>query len=228
MIQAVILAAGRGTRMGDLTNNTPKPMLSVYGKPILEHILDNLPDEVSEIIFVIGHRGELIKEYFGDFFGGKSVKYAYQDDLNGTAGAVHTAKDFIKGKFLVLNGDDLYHHSDLKRLINNDLAILTKEVDNPERFGIVKTDGDGNLVEIIEKPKEHIGNLANIGAYILNKDFFNYEPVKISEKEFGLPQTLAKMAKDYKIKVEKAEFWQPVGYPEDILTAEKVIDDFSK
>lgn len=226
MMQAVILAAGRGVRMGELTENSPKPLISVGEKPILEHILNNLPEDVSDVIFVVGYRGNLIKSYFGDSYGGRGIKYVHQEDLNGTAGAVSLAKDFIKGKFLVLNGDDLYHSSDLKKLISHDLAVLTKEVDNPERFGIVKMDSDGNLVEIIEKPKEYVGNLANIGAYTLNKEFFNYEPVKISEKEFGLPQTLAKMAKNHKIKVEKAEFWQPVGYPEDILKAENVIDKF--
>jgi NDP-sugar pyrophosphorylase family protein len=229
MIQAVILAAGRGTRMGDLTNNIPKPMLFVDGKPILEHILNNLPEEVSEIIFVIGHKGELIKDYFGDSYNGKDIKYVEQKDLNGTAGAVHCAKDLLNGKFLVLNGDNFYHHSDLKKFINYDLGVLTKEVDNPCEFGIVKTDENGNLLEIIEKPTEYVGNLANIGAYVLNKKFFNYDLVKkkVSDKEYGLPQTLARMAKDYKVKVGKADMWHPIEHPENILTAEEVVKKFT-
>ncbi len=218
--------------MGDLTNDSPKPMLRVNGKPILEYTLDNLPEEISEIIFVIGYKGDLIKSYFGDEWKGRKIKYVVQENLNGNAGALHCAKKFLEDKFMVLYGDDLYHRSDLEKLVNNDsLVVLAKEVDNPGHLGALVIDNNGYLLEIIENPTENYGNLVNTGAYLLNKKFFDYQLVKkstkISEREFGLPQTLATMAKDYKIKVEKAEFWQPVGYPEDILKAEKIISQFS-
>ncbi len=219
--------------MGDLTNDTPKPMLRINGQPILEHTLANLPDEISEVIIVIGYKGDLIKSYFGDEWKGRKIKYVIQENLNGSGGALHCAKEFLEDKFLVLNGDDLYHRSDLKRLINNEPPVLlTKEIENPKRFGVVKTDNNGYLLEVIEsgRPSDENLNLVNIGAHFLNKKFFDYQLVKksteISEKEFGLPQTLATMAKDYKIKVEKAKFWQPIGYPEDILKTEKIIKQF--
>ncbi len=230
-MQCVILAAGRGVRMGDLTNDTPKPMLKVNGKPILEYTLNNLPEEIDEIIFIIGYKSDLIKSYFGDEYKGKKIKYVVQENLNGSAGALLCAKEFLQDKFLVLNGDDLYSKSDLEKFIANEPpAILAKEVENSGRFGVLKIDDNGCLLEIIEAPKENHGNLVNTGAYLLNNKFFDYELVKkttqILEKEFGLPQTLATMAKDYKIKVEKANFWQPLGYPGDILNAEKVIEKF--
>lgn len=210
--------------MGDLTNDLPKPLLRLNGQPILEYTLANLPEEISEIIFVIGYKGDLIRAHFGNEYKDKKIRYVLQKDLNGSAAALNCAKDFLKEKFLVLNGDDLYCRPDLENLINNDsLAVLAKEVDNPGRFGVIKTDKDGYLLEIIEKPTADCGNLVNTGAYFLNKKFFDYEMVRISEKEFGLPQTLAKMVKDYKVKVKKANFWHPVGYPEDILKAEKII-----
>jgi len=213
--------------MGELTNDTPKPMLKIKGKPILEYTLNNLPAEIDEIIFIIGHKGDLIKSYFADEYKGKKIKYVLQENLNGSAGALHCAKDFLEDKFLVLNGDDLYCFPDLKKfIVSEPLAILVKEVGNPERFGVIKIDGEGNLSEIIEKPKENRGNLVATGAYLLNKKFFDYEMVKIPSGEFGLPQTLATMTKNYKIKVIKAEFWQPLGYPEDILKAEKIIEKF--
>jgi len=233
-MQCVILAAGRGVRMGELTNDTPKPMLRINGQPILEYTLANLPEEISEIIFVIGYKGDLIKSYFGDEWKGKKIKYVIQENLNGSGGALHCAKNFLKEKFLVLNGDDLYDCSDLEKLIANEPpALLVKKVNKLGRLGAIKTDANGYLLEIIEsgEPRDENLNLVNIGAYLLNKNFFDYQLVKksteISEKEFGLPQTLAKMAKDYKVKVEKAKFWQPVGYPEDILRAEKIINQFS-
>ena len=230
-MQCVILAAGRGVRMGDLTNDAPKPMLRIKGRPILEYTLANLPEEISEVIFVIGYKGDLIKSYFGDEYKGKKIKYVVQENLNGGAAALHLAKEFLDETFLVLNGDDLYQKSDLKKLINNEPpAFLAKELDEPPgRFGVCKTNSDGYLLEIIESgmPRDENIKLINSGAYFLNKIFFDYPLVKkstkIDEKEFGLPQTLATMAKDCKIKVEKAEFWQPVGYPEDILKAEEII-----
>jgi len=232
-MQAAILAAGRGVRMGDLTNDSPKPMLKVNGKPILEYTLDNLPEEISEIIFVIGYKGDLIKSYFGDEWKSRKIKYVVQENLNGGAAALHCAREFLEDKFLVLNGDDLYGRSDLEKLIKNEPpALLVKEVDKLGRLGAIKTDANGYLLEIIEsgEPRDENLKLVNIGAYLLNNRFFDYPLVKksteISEKEFGLPQTLATMAKDYKIKVEKAEFWQPLGYPEDILKAEKIIHQF--
>lgn len=215
--------------MAELTNDLPKPMLRINGQPILEYTLANLPEEISEIIFVIGYKGDLIRAHFGNEYKDKKIRYVLQENLNGSAAALHCAKDFLKEKFLVLNGDDLYCRQDLENLINNDsLAVLAKEVDNPGHLGALKTDDNGYLLEIIENPKENYGSLVNTGAYFLNRKFFDYEmvkknPLEISEKEFGLPQTLAKMVKDYKVKVKKANFWHPVGYPEDILKAEKII-----
>lgn len=231
-MQAVILAAGRGVRMGELTNDTPKPMLKISGKPILEYILANLPDEISEIIIVVGYKEEIIESYFKDHYQNKKIKYVVQNELNGSGSALHSAKEFLHDKFLVLNADDLYSRSDLEKFIANDPpAVLAKEVQNSSRFGVLKIDDNGCLLEIIEAPKENHGNLVNTGAYLLNNKFFDYKLVKKStqvlEKEFGLPQTMIKMNKDYKIKVEKAEFWQPLGYPEDILKAEEIIHQFS-
>lgn len=231
-MQAIILAAGQGIRMRPLTNNICKPMLQIKGKPILEYTLANLPEEISEIIFIIGYKGDLIRTHFGNEYKNKRIRYVLQKDLNGSAAALRCAKDFLKEKFLVLNGDDLYCRPDLKNLINNDsLAVLAKEVDNPGHLGALKTDDNGYLLEIIENPKENYGSLVNAGAYFLNRKFFDYEMVKkstkISEREFGLPQTLVKMTKDYKVKVEKAKFWQPIGYPKDLKKAEEIIDRFS-
>lgn len=230
-MKAVILAAGRGVRMGHLTKDTPKPMLRVNGRPILEYTFNSLPEEISEVIIVIGYKGEIIKFHFGDVYANKKIKYVVQNALNGSAGALYCAKNFLKEKFLVLNGDDLYYRPDLEKFVKNEPpAMLAKESDEPKRYGVIKVDGDGNFSEIIENPEEDFGNLVNIGAYLLDKKFFDYKMVKkslkVEEKEFGLPQTLLQMKKDYKIKVIMAQFWQPVGYPEDIVKAEKIIGQF--
>lgn len=225
-MQAVILAAGRGKRMGDLTTHAPKPMLKIKGKPILEYKINALPKEIKEIVFVIGYFGEEIKKYFGENFGGRKITYVVQDVLNGTGGAVHAAKDVLKDKFLVIMGDDLYCKDDLEKMTKNDLSLLAYEVEDPSRFGVVKTDKKGNLLEVVEKPQGLGRSLVAVAVYMLNKDFFKYDLVDIGNGEFGLPQTIASMAKDYPIKVEKAEKWFAITCPEDLAAAENVIDKF--
>lgn len=225
-MQAVILAAGKGTRMQPLTYDIPKAMLVVKGKPILEYTIDFLPKEIDEVIIVVNHLGSQIREYFGEYFKGRKIKYVVQEKLNGTGGALQACKDQLSGKFMVVMGDDLYYKKDLEKILSYDLAILAFEVEDSTRFGVLKTDTEGRLVEIIEKPKLKERALISTNAFVLNDKFFDYKLVQISETEFGLPQTLAKMAKDYPVDIVKATQWLPVGYPEDIEKAQEIIDKF--
>ncbi len=225
-MQVVILAAGRGKRMNHLTKNNAKPMLKIYGRPVLEYKIDALPKEIKEIIFVVGYYREQIMNHFKKNYKGRKITYVIQDKLNGTGGAIHLCKGILEDKFLVLMGDDLYHKQDIKKMLKHKLSILACPVEDPSRFGIVKTDKKGNVIEIVEKPKRPQSNLANTGAYVLNKDFFKYDLVSIGNGEFGLPQTLVKMAKDCPIKCEKARIWHPIGKPEDLEEAENVLGKF--
>lgn len=224
-MKAIILAAGKGKRMRPLTLNTPKPLLRVLGKPILEHTLRALPDAIDTVIIVIGYLGEHIREYIGDSWSGRAVHYVIQDEFKGTGDAVMRARKHFEPneRFLVLNGDDLYAKEDLEKLLTFDWAILAKEVSEPSRFGVMRTDAHGNLIDIIEKPKEPVGNLINIGAYIMDARYFDAPLVSIGDGEYGLPQTLQKMVADgvVTIRVERSSFWIPLGYPEDIEKAEE-------
>jgi len=227
-MQAVILAAGKGTRMGKLTHSTPKPLLKIKDRTILEYTLANLPAEIDEVIFIIGYNGHKIKDYFGDEHQGRKLYYVWQLRMDGTAGAVYLARNLVRGRFMVLNGDDLYHYDDLKKIIKHEMAVLVKEIENPGRFGVLEVDSDGHLTQIIEKPSQPANNLVNAGVYVLDKRFFFSPMVKISEREYGLPQTLAKMAQDngYMVKVERASFWHPNTCAEDLEKAEEIIDNF--
>jgi bifunctional UDP-N-acetylglucosamine pyrophosphorylase/glucosamine-1-phosphate N-acetyltransferase len=178
------------------------------------------------VIFVVGyHRGK-IEKYFEDEFNGRKIKYVVQEKLNGTGGAVHLVRDMVGDKFIVMMGDDLYHQDDIARIMQYDNAILACKTDNPSQFGVFKIDQGGNLLEIVEKPINPPSNLINTGLYILTKDFFNYELVPISESEFGLPQTLVKMAQDLPVKIIKTDKWQPIGNPEDLKEAEQILEKF--
>lgn len=225
-MQAVILAAGRGKRMKGLTRATTKPMLKIKGKPLLEHKINALPKKVKEVVFVVGYHCEHILKHFKRYYNGKKIIYVFQHNLNGTGGALHQARCVLKDRFLVMMGDDLYHKKDISDLLKNDLAILGYEVDDPSLFGVIKTDSKGRMIDVIEKPKNSRHKLANTGMYILNKKFFDYDLVPIGNGEFGLPQTMAQMARDYEIKVEKARAWHPIGRPEDLKKAEEILHQF--
>lgn len=212
--------------MGELTKETPKPMLKINNKPILEYKLNALPEEITEVIFVIGYLGDAIKNHFGDFYGGRKFHYIEQKNLDGSGAAVHLAKDILKDKFLVMMGDDLYHKDDLKNIIKHDLAVLAREVEDPTHFGIIETNENGNLINIIEKPKESENKLANIGVYMLNDKFFDYDFGYTASGETNLPLTIAKMSDNHIIKIEKASHWFAIGYPEDLKKAKDVIYKF--
>lgn len=226
-MQIVILAAGRGTRMKDLTDNVPKPMLEIKGKPLLAYKLEALPEEIDEVIFVIGYLGNQIQKYFGNSYAGKKISYAVQEELNGGGGALLVAKDLLKDEFIVMMGDDLYRKEDIERVMKYEFGLLGLEVDDPTRFGIISLNNEGNLAEVVEKPNIPGPALANIALYKLNKKFFDYPLVYVNEREgYTVPQTLATVAKDFPVHVEKATEWFPISNPEHLKEAEKVIDKF--
>jgi bifunctional UDP-N-acetylglucosamine pyrophosphorylase/glucosamine-1-phosphate N-acetyltransferase len=227
-MQIVILAAGRGTRMKELTEQIPKPMLKLRDKPILEYKLETLPKEITEVIFVVGYKGSKIEEYFGANFKGRKIKYVVQENLNGTGGALWLVKDLVEEKFIVMMGDDLYYPDDILKLIKYERAILACETDSPSQFGVFKINENGNLLKIIEKPINPVDNLINTGLYVLTKNLFDYKLVAISETEFGLPQTIVEMAQDFPVKIIKTKRWQPIGNPQDLKKAQDKIKLFFK
>lgn len=221
---AVVLAAGQGTRLRPLTDSTPKPMLLVAGRPILEHTLAALPSEITRVIFVVGYRKEQIMAHFGARWNGRAITYVEQTDLNGTGGAVHACREHLSGRFLVMNGDDLYAAEDVARVAQHDFALLGMSTEDAGRFGVIVKDDEGRIVGIAEgfQTSEKRPGIINIGVYAMDDRFFDYPLVPIGSKgEFGLPQTLATMTEDISLTIVPATFWHPIGYPEDIATAER-------
>lgn len=207
--------------MRPLTLTTPKPMLQVGGKPLLHHIFDTLPEEVTEVILVVGYLGEQIKSYFGDQFGRLKVTYLEQPGKLGTAHALGLARKALAGeRFLMLYADDLQSKADIAECVKYPLAILVKEVEDPRRFGVVVTDESGYITKLVEKPENPPSNLVSIGVMVLDDRIFNYPAPQQENGEQYLTDSLAAMAKDYQVKVVPASFWLPVGYPEDLQKAE--------
>jgi bifunctional UDP-N-acetylglucosamine pyrophosphorylase/glucosamine-1-phosphate N-acetyltransferase len=225
-MQAVILAAGRGTRMGPLTENTPKPMVLILGKPLLEWKLNALPKSITEVIVTIGYLGEQIKEYFGTEWQGKKITYVEQTVLNGTGGSIHAVKEFLEEFFLVTMGDDLYVEEDLERLMELPYGILGLHTKEAAQFGILEVNEKNELLKVTERPHGYTEGFINTGGYMLQKDFFSAALVPITEIEFGLPQTLATLSGKITIPVITCTAWQPVGCPEDIPKADEFIKKY--
>jgi bifunctional UDP-N-acetylglucosamine pyrophosphorylase/glucosamine-1-phosphate N-acetyltransferase len=219
---AVILAAGRGTRMLPLSEAHPKPLQKVSGKNLIEWKLETLPGIVHEIVIVIGYQGDQIKQYFGDVWNGKRIRYVIQTELNGTAGALWAARGLLSGRFLVMMGDDLYAKEDVSSMFSHEFAVCAQEVTDREIGGEMILNDDEKFVSILEQ-KHHVEKgFVNTGLYMLDDRIFKYDPVPIGRGniELGLPHTLAVLSKDIPVAVVKATRWFQISIPADLLRAE--------
>ena len=222
-MQCVILAAGKGTRLRPLTEKTPKPLVKVAGKTLLDHIVGALPSSVTELIIVTGYLEEQIKEYCGKEFYGRKVTYVHQEEQKGTGPALWLCKDLIKDRFLFMFADDLHGANDIARATSYTRSMLTLTTDTPERFGIVVRHPDGTLAEFVEKPEQPPSNLASTGVMVLDKNIFDYEVKIEKDGEFYLTDVIAEYAEKYPMAVVEQNIWIPVGYPEDVEKAEKLL-----
>ena len=208
--------------MRPLTEHTPKPLIKVCGKPILQHLVEALPREIDELVLVVGYLKEQIQAHCGDVYCGKSVTYVEQENFSGGTGdALLCARDIVKGKFLLLNGDDIYGAPALQQIVGEDHAIFGVYSDTPERFGVLMLNEDGTLKEIIEKPQNPSSNFINIGGYVVDDSIFSYN-ITISEEHGELLATdmLTAYAQDNPVKIIEQDMWLPIGYPEHIEQAE--------
>ncbi len=165
-MKVVIPLAGKGTRLLPLTKHTPKPLIRVAGRPVMDYVVDKLEElEVEELIFITGHLKEQVETYVRQTYP-QSARFIEQKVQDGTAGAVNLARPYVDGPLLIIFVDTLFD-ADLT-LINRtkaDGVIWAKEVEDYQRFGVVVTDARGHMTRIVEKPSEPISRLANIGLY---------------------------------------------------------------
>lgn len=170
-MKAIIPLAGKGTRLRPHTHHTPKPLLKVAGKPVLAYILDDLIDVgVTEIVFIVGYLRETVEKWIADEYPQLEAHYVLQEVQDGTAGAVALAEPYIDDEVLIVFADAVLE-VDYKQVLTLDEqyagVIWAKEVEDYQRFGVIVTAADGSMARIVEKPKEPISKLANIGLYYI-------------------------------------------------------------
>ena len=227
-MQAVVLLAGKGTRMA-MDYGGPKHLLPVAGKPVVEHALDRLPCEISELVFIVGgpHEGAIRQHFSNGTYGGRRIVFLVQKEPLGIAHAFRVAAPVITGRWLGMVGDDIFGPLSLRKLVQQrDLALIASRVAEPQNFGVLVTDDDRYLVRSVEKPKTFISDLVWNGAMIMDRDFFDTEIAPSARGEYETPDVWMKLIEaGQKIKIIEADFWLPINDKQQLEEAEKLLGD---
>ena len=223
--KVVIAAAGQGTRMKQLTEDKSKHLIKVNEKPFLAYVLDNLIKAgYDDIVLVVGYESKLIEQFLKEY--GYKAKVGNQfeilgpkEKIYGTACPLMCVKD-INEPFLYICGDNFYSVGDLMAMNMDDnfnyVAGLKNE--HPENFGVLLQDGEF-LKQIVEKPKEFVGDLINTSLYKFTPEIFGKvnKIEKSPRGEYEVTDAVSLLAKEKKVKIKKLkDFWMDFGRPEDI------------
>lgn len=220
-MKAIIMAAGKGTRMLPLTENTPKVLIEINGKPFLYYVINNLKKAgFTDLGIIVGYK----KEKIAEFLKKNNIKATLieQKEQKGTGHALMQVKEFCKNEnFISLGGDNLWSVNDFKAVAKEDNNVYVAGIHSahPEKYGVLIKDKNNVLIEIKEKPKQFVGDIINTALYKFTPEIFRaLEKVKESERgEYELPDAINLLAKKGKVKVtELKDYWLDLGCKEDI------------
>lgn len=236
-MQAVVLAAGKGTRLRPLTEDKPKAMVEVDGKPLVAHVFDRLIDlDASELIVVVGYQKEQIISHFGDEYRATPITYTHQREQSGLAHALLTVEDHIDDDFMLMLGDNIFE-ANLSDVVNRqqenrtDAAFLVEEVPYGEasRYGVCDTNEYGEIVNVVEKPDDPPSNLVMTGFYTFTPAIFHAcHLVQPSDRgEYELSDAIDLLIESGRtIDAIRMNGWRiDVGYPEDRDEAEERLQE---
>ncbi len=211
-MDAIILAAGKGTRLRPHTLTVPKPLLPVQGRPILDWIIGALPP-VDRLVVVVNYLAEQIEEYLATQTHVKNSVTVRQAEPRGTGDALMACKGQVASdRVMVLNGDDLIGRADLAKLAAVPMGILAHPVAEPDSFGILFRKPDGTLDRIVEKPKGlPAPQLANIGGYLFPNAVFGLTLPLSPRGEYEITDAVAQLAAAGPFHVVEAGYWLPIG-----------------
>ena len=231
-MKVIIPLAGKGTRLRPHTHLTPKPMLKVAGKPVMDYVMDDVAKlgNVDQVIYITGHLKEKVEAHARTAYGIPGV-FIEQQVQDGTAGAVALAKPHVDAPVLIIFVDTIFD-ADLSVIKSTDAdgIIWTKEVEDYQRFGVVVTDADGHMTKIVEKPKTPVSKRANIGLYYIRNWKLLYEGIDWvltqpqNKGEYYLTDAFQYMI-DHgaKIKVIDVQGWYDAGKIDTLLETNRVM-----
>jgi len=231
-MKVIMPVAGKGTRLRPHTHITPKPMLKIAGKPVIDYVMEDLQalGNVEQVIYVTGHLKEKVEQFAREKSPFPSV-FVEQKVQRGTADAVALAKPYIDQPVMIIFVDTIFDADfSVVKSIDADGIIWVKEVEDYQRFGVVVTDADGNMTKIIEKPSEPISKRANIGLYYVRNwqllmegiDWVLQQPP--NKGEYYLTDAFQYMIdKGAKIRVVDVEGWYDAGKIDTLLETNQTI-----
>jgi len=227
-MKVVILAAGKGTRMLPLTEKVPKVLVEINSKPFLYYLLKSLQMAgYNEFGIVVGYMKEKVALFLQQYH--FKATLLEQKGQKGTGDALVQAHNFVgKEDFVMVQGDNLWSVDDLKIFQKKDAYhyICGVQVENPQKYGVLITQNHF-LQEIKEKPKEFVGNVINTGLFKFKADIFvALRHIKLSPRgELELTDAVSLLAKEGKVKVQKAQWWLDLGCLEDIPAVSKFLQE---
>ena len=231
-MKVIIPLAGKGTRLRPHTHITPKPMLRIAGKPVIDYVMDDLAKlgGVEEIIYITGHLKEKVEQYTRSKYPWKSV-FVEQVEQKGTADAIRLAKPYVDQPVMIIFVDTIFD-ADLSviKSSQDDGIIWAKEVEDYQRFGVIVSDRNGHMTRIVEKPKEPISKNANIGLQYIRNWKLMFEGIEHVLKqppnkgEYYLTDAFQYMVdKGAKLKVEQVEGWYDAGKLDTLLDTNRIM-----
>lgn len=222
-MDAVLLAAGLGTRLRPHTLTTPKPLLPVQGRPILDWTFGALPKSVDRVVVVVHYLAEQVEAYLRKQTHFKDWAIVPQGTPQGTGDAFRKCRPQIRSdKVMVLNGDDLFGADDLAKLADCPAGVIVQEVQEPKKFGIAFLKPDGTLEKLVEKPDLPPPQLANTGAYLFPREVFDIEIGLSKRGEYEITDYVSQLAVKQPYHVVRSTFWFPIGDEAAWQAAEKL------
>jgi NDP-sugar pyrophosphorylase family protein len=211
-MEAVIMAAGLGTRLRPHTETTPKPLLLVQGRPILDWIIAALSPQVNRLVVVVNYLAEQIDAYLKQQPHISDYVTVRQEVPRGTGDAFRSCFPQLMGdKYLVMNADDLFAASDLDKLCQHEAGLLVHPVETPKLFGIAFQRPDGTLEKLVEKPDLTGTQLANVGVYLFPKKVKELNLELSPRGEYEITDYVSQLASNGPVQVVSARFWLPIG-----------------
>jgi NDP-sugar pyrophosphorylase family protein len=214
-VDAVILAAGLGTRLRPHTLTTPKPLLPIQGRPILDWTVGALPASVDRLLVVTHYLADQVVAYLQRQKHVRDWVQVLQETPRGTGDAVRACRQHVRSEsVMVLNGDDLFGARDLAHLARVRAGLIVHPVDEPRRFGIAFLKPNGALDRLVEKPALDGRQLANAGAYVFPCSILDEELELSARGEYEITDYVSRLAARGPVHVVEGTFWLPIGTEE--------------